>query len=61
MATRLLKQNTGARRNMSVADFSTLTKNALKNPLIISKKQKSGRNNQGKITVGTSWWSQAPY
>lgn len=51
MATRVLKQNTGARRNMSVADFSMLTKKRPEKSLIIAKKQKSGRNNQGKITI----------
>lgn len=51
MATRLLKQNTAARRNMSVADFSMLTKKRPEKSLIVTKKQKSGRNNQGKITI----------
>jgi len=51
MAVRVLKQNTGARRNMSVADFSNLTKKRPEKSLIITRKQKSGRNNQGKITI----------
>lgn len=51
MATRVLKPNTGARRNMSVADFSELTKKRPEKSLIIAKKQKAGRNNTGKITI----------
>lgn len=51
MATRLLKPNTGARRNMSVADFSKITKKKPEKSLILPKKQQSGRNNTGKITI----------
>jgi len=51
MAIRTLKPNTSARRNMSVNDFSEITKKPTKKSLLIAKKQKSGRNNQGKITV----------
>ncbi len=51
MATRVLKQNTSARRNMSVADFSILTKKRPEKSLLVKRKQKSGRNNQGKITI----------
>jgi large subunit ribosomal protein L2 len=51
MAVKLLKQNTSARRNMSIADFSVLTKKRPEKSLIIKRKQKSGRNNQGKITI----------
>jgi len=51
MAVRVLKQNTSARRNMSVADFSILTKKRPEKSLIITRKQKAGRNNQGKITI----------
>lgn len=51
MAVRLLKQNTAARRNMSIADFSVLTKKRPEKSLIVKRKQKSGRNNQGKITI----------
>lgn len=51
MAVRSLKQNTAARRNMSVADFSLLTKKRPEKSLLVTRKQKSGRNNQGKITV----------
>lgn len=51
MAVKLLKQNTSARRNMSTADFSVITKKRPEKSLIVKRKQKSGRNNQGKITI----------
>ncbi len=51
MATKVLKQNTAARRNMSVADFSVITKKRPEKALLVKRKQKSGRNNQGKITI----------
>lgn len=51
MATKVLKQNTSARRNMSVADFSVITKKRPEKALLVKRKQKSGRNNQGKITI----------
>lgn len=51
MAVKLLKQNTAARRNMSMADFSVVTKKRPEKSLIVKRKQKSGRNNQGKITI----------
>lgn len=51
MAVRTLKPNTSARRNMSVADFSGLTKKKPEKSLTVSQVRKSGRNNQGKITT----------
>jgi len=51
MAVKILKQNTSARRNMSVADFSVITKKRPEKSLIMKRKQRSGRNNQGKITI----------
>jgi large subunit ribosomal protein L2 len=51
VATKVLKQNTSARRNMSVADFSVITKKRPEKALLVKRKQKSGRNNQGKITI----------
>lgn len=51
MAVRVLKRNTSAQRNMSVADFSTLTKKRPEKSLLVPAKKKSGRNNQGKITT----------
>jgi large subunit ribosomal protein L2 len=52
MAIKKLKPNTPKRRHATYDDFSDLTKK--KSPeksLIVIKKKKSGRNNQGKITV----------
>jgi large subunit ribosomal protein L2 len=51
MAVRLIKQNTAAARNMSMADFSVLTKKKPEKSLLVAKKQQSGRNNQGRITI----------
>ncbi|MGI6347860.1 MAG: 50S ribosomal protein L2 [Patescibacteria group bacterium] len=52
MAIKKLKPNSPKRRHATFDDFSDLSKNKLpeKNLLVI-KKKKSGRNNQGKITV----------
>ncbi len=52
MAIKKLKPNTPKRRHATYDDFSDLTKN--KSPekkLMVIKKKRSGRNNQGKITV----------
>jgi large subunit ribosomal protein L2 len=52
MAIKKLKPNTPKKRHATYDDFSDLTKG--KQPekkLLIIKKRKSGRNNQGKITV----------
>ncbi|MBI4268373.1 50S ribosomal protein L2 [Candidatus Uhrbacteria bacterium] len=51
MAVKLYKPTSPGRRISSVADFSELTKKEPEKSLIVMKKQKSGRNNQGKITV----------
>lgn len=51
MAVRVLKKNTSARRGMSVADFTTLTKKRPEKSLTVPVKKNSGRNNQGKITT----------
>lgn len=42
---------TPSRRNMSGSDFAEVTKSTPEKSLIVSKNQKAGRNNQGKITV----------
>ena len=42
---------TPSRRNMSGSDFAEITKTTPEKSLIVSKNQKAGRNNQGKITV----------
>ncbi len=51
MAVRQIKQNTAARRNMSVSTFEEITKKKPEKSLLAKRKQKSGRNNQGKITI----------
>ncbi|MSR68493.1 50S ribosomal protein L2 [Candidatus Saccharibacteria bacterium] len=51
MAIRTLKPNTAARRNMSVADFSGLTKKKPEKSLTVPITKNAGRNNQGKITT----------
>lgn len=51
MAVKVLKPNTAARRNMSVNAHSEVTKSKPHKSLTISRKQKAGRNNQGKITI----------
>ncbi len=51
MPTKAYKPTTPARRGMSTQDFDAVTgKNPLKS-LLVTKKQKSGRNNQGRITT----------
>ena len=51
MAIRVYKRNTAARRNMSVSTFEEITKKKPEKSLLLKKKQRAGRNNQGKITV----------
>lgn len=51
MAVRQIKQNTAARRNMSVSTFEEITRKKPEKSLLLKRKQKSGRNNQGKITI----------
>lgn len=51
MAIRILKPNTAARRGMSIDRFDEVTKTKPEKSLIIKRKQRAGRNNQGKITV----------
>ena len=45
------KAYTPSRRNMTVLDFSEITKKTPEKSLITTKKEKAGRNAQGKITV----------
>ncbi len=42
---------TPSRRHMTGSDFSEITKDTPEKSLLASQKKKSGRNNQGKITV----------
>ncbi|MBQ6467323.1 MAG: 50S ribosomal protein L2 [Clostridia bacterium] len=51
MAIRFYKPTTNARRNMSVTDYSELSKVAPERSLLVSLKKKSGRNSYGRITV----------
>lgn len=51
MAVRIHKPTSPGRRKSSVADFSVITKHRPEKSLIEIVKKKSGRNNQGKITV----------
>ncbi|MDR1409698.1 MAG: 50S ribosomal protein L2 [Oscillospiraceae bacterium] len=51
MAIRFYKPTTNARRNMSVTDYSNLSKVAPEKSLLEPLKKNSGRNSYGRITV----------
>ncbi len=51
MAIKVFKPTTNARRNMSVTDYSVLSKTAPEKSLLAPLKKKSGRNSYGRITV----------
>lgn len=51
MAVKLYKPTTPARRGMTTADTSAITKKRPAKSLLVIKKANSGRNNQGKITI----------
>ncbi|MCQ4023077.1 MULTISPECIES: 50S ribosomal protein L2 [unclassified Ruminococcus] len=51
MAIKVFKPTTNARRNMSVTDYSVLSKVAPEKSLLAPLKKKSGRNSYGRITV----------
>lgn len=51
MAVRKFKPTTSTRRKTRLADRSMLEKDGGPKALTLAKKQKAGRNNQGKITV----------
>ena len=51
MAVKVYKPTTPGRRNMSVQDYSMLTKKAPEKSLLEPLKKHSGRNNLGRITV----------
>jgi large subunit ribosomal protein L2 len=51
MAVRILKPTTSTRRKTRLEDRSMLEKSSGPRILTVSKTQKAGRNNQGKITV----------
>lgn len=51
MAIKVLKPTTPAHRQMSVTDFSSLSKVAPEKSLLAKKEKHSGRNSYGRITV----------
>ena len=51
MPTINFKPTTASRRNMSVTDYSGLTKKEPEKSLLAPKKKNAGRNNYGRITV----------
>ena len=51
MSIKIYKPTTNARRNMSVTDYSGLSKVAPERSLLEPLKNKSGRNSYGRITV----------
>jgi len=51
MPIKVYKPTSPGRRDMSVSTFEEITRVAPEKSLIVSLKQKAGRNNQGKITV----------
>ena len=51
MGTRRFRPTTPSLRNMSVSDFSEITKKTPEKSLLAAKKKNAGRNSYGKITV----------
>ena len=51
LSIKLYKPTTNARRNMSVTDYSELSKVAPERSLLVPMSNKSGRNSYGRITV----------
>lgn len=51
MPVKVYKPTSPARRQMSVADYSVLTKKAPEKTLLVPKKKTAGRNSYGRITV----------
>ena len=51
MAIKTYKPTTAARRNMSVTDYTSLSKNGPEKSLLAPLKKKAGRNSYGRITV----------
>ncbi|MEE0060015.1 MAG: 50S ribosomal protein L2, partial [Acutalibacteraceae bacterium] len=51
MAIKVYKPTTNARRNMSVTDYSVLSKVAPEKSLLAPLNKKAGRNSYGRITV----------
>ena len=53
MAIKTYKPTTAARRNMSVTDYTSLSKNGPEKSLLAPLDKKAGRNSYGRITVAT--------
>ncbi len=51
MGVKHFKPYTPSRRNMTVSDFSEITKKTPEKSLLAKKKEKAGRNSYGRITV----------
>lgn len=51
MAIKSYKASTNGRRNMSSLDYAEITTDQPEKSLLVSRKRRAGRNNQGKITV----------
>ncbi len=51
MAIKLLKPTTPGRRQMTIADFSGLSKKPTEKSLLSGKKRSSGRNSSGQVTI----------
>ena len=51
MGIKFVKPTTPGRRGASFDDFADVTKTEPEKNLIVIRKQNSGRNNQGKITI----------
>ena len=51
MGIKTYKPYTPSRRNMTSSDFAEITKTVPEKALLVSLQKRSGRNNQGKITV----------
>ncbi|MTD32230.1 50S ribosomal protein L2 [Planomicrobium sp. YIM 101495] len=51
MGIKKYKPTTNGRRNMTSSDFSEITTSTPEKSLLLPRKRKAGRNNQGKITV----------
>ncbi len=51
MAIKVYKPTTNSRRNMSVTDYSALSKNGPERSLLAKKSKHAGRNSYGRITV----------
>lgn len=51
MGIKVYKPYTPSRRHMTGSDFAEVTKSTPEKSLLVAKKRRAGRNNQGKITV----------